>query len=67
MLPLKPISTTSMNVFREVWIAHRSLGLSSTSSRGHTPRLHTLRFVQGIELELDEHKKTTTMFQQAAK
>jgi hypothetical protein len=62
MLPLRPTSATSMNVFGEVWTAHNSLGSSCTSSRGQTPRFQTPRSVQGIELELDEHKKTTAMF-----
>jgi hypothetical protein len=34
-----------MNVFGEVWIAHMSLGSSGTSSKGQTPRFHTLGFV----------------------
>jgi hypothetical protein len=65
MLPSRPIFARRMNVFQEVWIAHKSLGLSSIISRGQTPRFHTAGFVQGIEPEFDEHKKTTTMFQQA--
>jgi hypothetical protein len=67
MLPLRPIFATCMNVFGEVWIAHRSLGLLGTSSKGQTPRFHTLGFVQGTKLELDEHRRTITMFQQIAK
>jgi hypothetical protein len=38
-----------------------------SSSRGQTPRFHTPRFVQGIEIELDEHIRTSTMFQQVVK
>jgi len=30
----KPSFATSMNVFGEVWIAHKSLGSLGTSSRG---------------------------------
>jgi hypothetical protein len=67
MLSLKPNSTTSMNVFGEIWIAHRSLSSSCTNYRGQTPRFHTLGFVQRIEAKLDEHKITATMFQQATK
>jgi hypothetical protein len=55
MLPLKSSSVTRMNVFGEVWTAHRSLGSSNMGSRGQTPRFHTPRFVQGIEAKLDEH------------
>jgi hypothetical protein len=62
MLPSRASSVTCMNVFGEIWIAHKSLGSSSTSSRGQTPRFHTPRSVQGIEVELDEHRKTIIMF-----
>jgi hypothetical protein len=65
MLHSRPSSTTCMNVFGEVWTAHRSLGSSNTSSKGQTPRFHTPGFVQGIEVELDEHRKIVTMFQHA--
>ncbi len=51
-----------MNVFKEVWTAHKSLG-SSISSKGQTPRFHTLGFMQGMEAKLDEHRKITNMFQ----
>jgi hypothetical protein len=63
MLPLRPSSAIGMNVFGEVWITHRSLGSSSTGSRGQTPRFHTPRFVQRIEAKLDEHRRVATMFQ----
>jgi len=56
-----------MNVFGKIWTAHRSLSSSCTSSKGQTPRFHTLGNVQGIEAKLDEHKRATTMFQQEAK
>jgi hypothetical protein len=64
MLPSKPSFTTSTNVFGEIWIAHKNLGSSCTSSKGQTPRFHTPRFVQGIEAKLDEHKRAASMFQQ---
>jgi len=67
MLPSRPSSTIGTNVFREIWIAHRSLSSLGTSSRGQTPRFHTPRSMQGVEVNLDEHKKTTSMFQQVAK
>jgi hypothetical protein len=51
-----------MNVFGKVWTTHSSFGSSCTSSRGQTPRFQTPRFVKGIKLELDQHKKVTTMF-----
>ncbi len=49
-----------MNVIGEVWIAHRSLDPLGISSKGQTSRLNTLRYVQGVEVELDEHRRTTT-------
>ncbi len=54
-------------MFGEIWTAHRSLGFSSISSKGQTPRFHTLGSVQGLEAYLDEHKITASMFQQATK
>jgi hypothetical protein len=42
-----------------------SLGSSGVSSKGQIPRFHTPRSMQGIEAELDEHKKIVSMFQQA--
>jgi hypothetical protein len=62
MLPSRPSSTTSMNVFGGVWIAHINLGSLGTSSKGQTPRFNIPRSVQGLELELDEHRRATTMF-----
>ncbi len=56
-----------MNVFREVYTTHMSLSSSCTSSKGQTLRFHTPRSMQGIEAKLDEHKRPTTMFQQAIK
>jgi hypothetical protein len=62
MLPSRPSSTTSMNVFGEVWIAHKSLNSSGISYRGEIPRFHTQGFVQMIKLKLDELKRATTMY-----
>ncbi len=56
-----------MNIFGEVRIAHKSLSSSGISSKGQIPRFHTLGFVQGMEVELDEHRKIATMFQHASK
>ncbi len=67
MLPSKTSSTTCMNVFGEIQLAHSNLSSSRTSSRGQTPRFHTLGFVQGMEVNLDEHRKAATMFQQVTK
>jgi hypothetical protein len=66
MLPSRPSSTIGTNVFGEIWTTHRNLGSLGTSSRGQTPRFHTLKSVQGIEIRLDEHKRIANMFQQAA-
>ncbi len=52
-------------MFGEIWNVHKSLGSSSINSRRQIPRFHTLGFVQGLEANLDEHKITTSMFQQA--
>jgi hypothetical protein len=46
-----------MNVFGKVLITHKSLGSSCTSSRSQTPRSNTPGSMQGLEAELDEHKK----------
>jgi hypothetical protein len=64
MLPSRPSFATCTNVFGEIEIAHRSLSSLGTNSRGQTPRFHTLRFEQGIEAKLDEHRKAINMFQQ---
>jgi hypothetical protein len=45
MLPSRPSSTIGTNIFGEIWITHRSLGSSNTSSMGEAPRFHTLGFV----------------------
>ncbi len=50
MLPLRPSSTTRMNVFGKVWTTCRSLDSSGTSSKGQTPRFNTPRFVQGSRI-----------------
>ncbi len=34
-----------MNVFGEVWTAHKTLNSLGTSSKGQTPRFNTLGFV----------------------
>ncbi len=67
MLPSRPSSATITNVFGEVWIAHRSLGFVGTNFKGQTPGFHTPEFVQGLEANLDEHRRTATMFQHATK
>jgi hypothetical protein len=43
----KPSSTTCMNLFGKIWTTHKSLGSLGTSSKGQTPKFHTLGFVQG--------------------
>ncbi len=45
MLLSRPSSTIGINIFGEIQTTHRSLGYSSTSSMGQTPRFHTLGFV----------------------
>jgi hypothetical protein len=65
MLPSRPISTTCMNIFGEVWIAHRSLGSLGTSSKAQTLRFNTPRSMQGLEAELHEHIRAITMFKHA--
>jgi hypothetical protein len=62
MLPSIPSFAIGTNIFKEIWIAHRSLGFLGISSRGQTPRFHTPKYVQGLEVDLDEHRKATTMF-----
>ncbi len=62
MLPSRPSFATIMNVFGEVWTAQRSLNSSGTSSKGQTPSFNAPRFVQGVEVELDEGRRTTIMF-----
>ncbi len=65
MLLSRPSSATGTNVFGKMQIAHKSLGSSRTNSKGQTPSFHTPRSKQGIEVELDEHKRTASMFQEA--
>ncbi len=62
MLPSRPSSATSTNVFEEIQTTHRSLGFSSISSKGQTPRFHTSESVQGSEVDLDEHRKNASMY-----
>ncbi len=64
MLPSRPSSVIGINVFGEMWITHISLCSSSASSKDQTPRFHTPEFIQGLEANLDEHRKVATMFQQ---
>jgi hypothetical protein len=45
MLPSRPSSTTGTNIFGDIWTSHKSLGSSYISSKGQTPRSHTLGFV----------------------
>ncbi len=66
MLLSRPSFTTSTNVFEEIWTIHISLGFSSISSKGQTPRFHTSDFVQGLEIDLDKHRKAVSMFQYVA-
>jgi hypothetical protein len=65
MLPSRSSSITCTNIFGEIWTTHINLGSLGTSSRGQTPRFHTPRSEQGIETKLDEHIRTTSVFQQA--
>ncbi len=65
MLASRPSYAIGTNIFREIWTSHRSLSFLDTGSRRQTPRFHTLGFVQKPEEDLDEHKKTINMFQQA--
>jgi hypothetical protein len=60
---LSPSFIIGMNVFGEVWITHRSLGSLGTSSMGQIRRFNILKFVQGLEAKLDEHKRAATLFQ----
>jgi hypothetical protein len=52
-----------MNVFGKVWIARKSLGSSSSSSRGQTLRFHTLvtqsQLLEGpkCESQTEDNKK----------
>ncbi len=62
MLPSKPSFITCMNVFGEIQTTHRNLGSLGISSQCQTPRFHTPRSMQGIKVELDEHKIVATMF-----
>jgi len=55
------------NIFGEIWTAHRSLGFLGISSRRQIPRFHTPKSKQGLEVNLDEHKKVATMFQHVTK
>ncbi len=63
MLPLKPNSTIKTNIFGDIWTSQKTVGSSNTNSMKQTPRFHTPRFIQGLEANLDEHRKVTSMFQ----
>ncbi len=63
LLLLKLSYAISTNVFGEIWIAHRNLSFLGTSSKGQTFRFHTPRSEQGIEVELEEHRRGANMFQ----
>jgi hypothetical protein len=63
MLPSRPSSAIGTNIFKEIWIAHRSLGSLRINYRVHTPRFHTPKSVQGLEINLHEHRRIATMFQ----
>jgi hypothetical protein len=65
MLPSRPSSAIGTNIFGDIWISHKSLSYFDISSRGQTPRFHTLGSIQGLEVEMDEHRKTTSMFHHA--
>jgi hypothetical protein len=65
MLPLRPCFAIGINVLGKIWTTHKSLGSLGKSFRGKTPRFHTPEFIQGLKVDLDEHIKVTSMFQQA--
>jgi len=67
MLPSRPSFAIGTNIFGDIWISHKSLDYFDISSRGQTPRFHTLGSIQGLEIEMDEHRRTTSMFQHATK
>jgi len=67
MLPSRPSSIIGTNVFGEICTAHRSLTSLGTNYKGQTPRFHTPRFMQGLKVDLDEHRRVANMFQQAVK
>ncbi len=62
MLPSRPSSAIGTNIFREIWTTHKSSGSLGISSKGQTFRFHTPKFVQGLEVNLGEHRKVVTMF-----
>ncbi len=43
----RPSFVIGTNVFGEIWTSHRSLGYLDTSSKGQTPRFHTLGLCEG--------------------
>ncbi len=64
MLPSKPSSSIGINSFGDIQTSHKSLDIGF---RGQTPRFHTPRSIQGLEVELNEYRKGINMFQQVAK
>jgi hypothetical protein len=67
MLPSRLSSAIGMNVFGKVSTTHRSLDSLGTSVKGHILKFNTPRSVQGVEAQLDEHKRIATMFKHVAK
>jgi hypothetical protein len=54
-------------MYFEKLCTHKNLNSSSLNSRGQTPRFNTPGSLQGVEAELDEHRRVAIMFQQATK
>jgi hypothetical protein len=67
MLPSKLSPITRTNIFGKIWPTHKSWSSLSTSSKGQTLRFHTLKSIQGLEIDLDEDRRVPTMFQQVVK
>ncbi len=68
MLPSRPNSAIETNIFGDIWTSHKSLGSSYIGYRGQTLSwFHTLGSLQGLEVKLDECRKTTSMCQHVAK
>jgi hypothetical protein len=63
MLPLRLSSIIGTNVFGEIWTTHISLSSSGSSFNAQTPRFHTQGSMQGLEIDLDEHRKVGGLFQ----
>jgi hypothetical protein len=65
LLPSRPSSTIGTNIFGDIWTSHKSLGSSDTNSSKQTPKFHTPGSVQGLEVELDEHRRVASIIQYA--